>query len=181
MNKEVIAEINNIRDSKQARSYMISSLDRMKKYKPYIEAQLKNNDMPNNLLALPLVESGYNADEKSAMLATGIWQFIPSTAKRFDLTVNSQRDDRLDTQLSTQAALSYLKTLHSQFHDWKLAVIAYEIGEKNTEQLIHATGSRDPWVLAQSPSAPKELKKFIPMFDASVIIMNNPELVTKQN
>jgi len=137
--------------------------------------------MPNQLLVLPLVESGYNVEAKSAMLATGIWQFIPSTAKNFDLTVTSQRDDRLDTQLSTQAALSYLKALYSQFHDWKLAVIAYEIGEKNTEKLINTIGSRNAWVIARSPSAPKDLKKFLSMFEASVIIMNNPELVTKQS
>lgn len=178
---EIVSEVNNIRGSEQARSFMISSLERMKKYKPYIETQLKNNAMPNQLLALPLVESGYNVEVKSAMLATGIWQFIPSTAKNFNLTVNSQRDDRLDTQLSTQAALSYLKALYSQFHDWKLAVIAYEIGENNTEQLINTVQSHDAWVLARSPSAPKDLKKFLSMFEASVIIMNNPELVTKQS
>ena len=178
---EILSEINNIRGSKQARSFMITSLERMKKYKPYIETQLKNNAMPNQLLALPFVESGYNVKATSAMLATGIWQFIPSTAKNFDLTVNSQRDDRLDTQLSTQAAISYLKALYSQFHDWKLAIIAYEIGEKNTEQLINTVQSHDAWVLARSPSAPKDLKKFLSMFEASVIIMNNPELVTKQS
>lgn len=178
---EIVSEINNIRSSESARSFMISSLERMKKYQPYIETQLKNNAMPNNLLALPFVESGYNVKVKSVMLATGIWQFIPSTAKNFNLTVNSQRDDRLDTKLSTQAALSYLKALYSQFHDWKLAVIAYEIGENNTEQLINTVGSRDAWALARSPSAPKDLKKFLSMFEASVIIINNPELVTKQS
>ena len=178
---EIISEINHIRGNEPTRSFMISSLERMKKYKPYIETQLKNNAMPNHLLALPLVESGYNVEAKSAMLATGIWQFIPSTAKHFSLTVNSQRDDRLDTPLSTQAALSYLKALHSQFHDWKLAVIAYEIGENNTEQLINTVQSHDAWALARSSSAPKDLKKFLSMFEASVIIMHNPELVTKQN
>lgn len=174
---EILSEINNIRGSESARSFMISSLERMKKYKPYIETQLKNNAMPNNLLALPLVESGYDVKAKSAMLTTGIWQFIPSTAKNFNLTVNTQRDDRLDTKLSTQAALSYLKALYSQFHDWKLAVIAYEIGEHNTEQLINTVQSRDAWVLARSPSAPKDLKKFLSMFEASIIIMSHPELI----
>ena len=178
---EIVAEINNIRSNKQARSFMISSLKRMKTYKPYIEAQLINNAMPNNLLALPLVESGYNVESKGPMSTTGIWQFIPSTAKRFNLTVNSHRDDRLDTQLSTQAALSYLKALYSKFHNWDLAMMAYEIGEDNLEQLIKTTGSRDPWVLAKSPVAPKDLKTFLLMFYASSVIIDNPQLVTKQS
>lgn len=176
---ELLSEINNIRSSEQARSFVITSLDRMKKYKPYIEQQLKNNGMPNQLLALPFVESGYNVNAKSPMHTAGIWQFIPSTAKHYHLTVDAKRDDRLDTQLSTQAALNYLKDLYSQFHDWKLAVIAYEIDENNTEKLIKATGSRDAWTLARAPSAPKDLKKFLSMFEASVIIINNPELVIK--
>lgn len=178
---EILSEVNNIRSNEQARSFILSSLERMKKYQPYINVQLKNNAMPNSLMALPLVESGYNVEAKSAMLATGIWQFIPSTAKNFNLTINSRRDDRLDTKLSTQAALNYLKALYLQFHDWKLAVIAYEIGENNTEQLINTVRSRDAWVLARSPSAPKNLKKFLAMFQAAVIIINNPELVTKKS
>ncbi|MBA3661083.1 MAG: transglycosylase SLT domain-containing protein [Gammaproteobacteria bacterium] len=175
---EVLSEINNIRGNEQARDYIISSLERMKKYKLYIETQLKNNDIPNNLLALPLIESGYNVQAKSPMNAAGIWQFIPSTAKHFHLKVNAKQDDRLNTQLSTQAAINYLKLLYAQFNDWRLAVIAYEIGEDDTEELIKDTGSRDPWALVRSPAAPKELKKFLAMFDAAVIILNNPDLIT---
>jgi len=176
---EVINEINNIRSSNQARSFMHESLQRMNNYKPVIQAALNKESMPTDLLVIPLVESGYQPldQSKNNLLAAGIWQIVPSTAKRFDLTINHHRDDRLNTQLSTKAALSYLKANYAQFQDWKLASIAYEIGAINTERLIKETGSRDAWVLARSPFAPGDLKRFLAMLDAELIIMHNPSLI----
>ena len=56
--------------------------------------------------------------------------------------------------------------------------MAYEIGAITTEQLIHATGSRDAWTLARSPAAPKELTRFLATLDAAIIIMHNPTLLS---
>lgn len=176
---EVITAINNFRQDNKAREFMTTALKRMEQYRPYIQMQLQNNNMPMSLLALPLVESGYNNEVKSNLSATGIWQFIPSTAKHFNLTINSERDDRLNTELATHAAITYLKLLYSQFHHWKLAVIAYEIGEDHTAQLIEKLHSRDPWVIARSPDAPLGLKEFLGRFDAALLILNNPTLVAK--
>lgn len=177
---EVVTEINNIRSSQQARTYMSASLNRMQAYKPMIQQQFKNNGIPDDLLALPLVESGYQSlnAKLNPLKAAGIWQFIPSTAERFNLVINQQRDDRLDPQLATQAAVEYLNNLYAQFHDWRLAAIAYEIGEAQTQKLIKITGSRDPWVLARSFAAPNELKKYLASLDATVIIMHNPSLIS---
>jgi soluble lytic murein transglycosylase-like protein len=135
--------------------------------------------MPNELLAVPLVESGYKPldQSKNPVLAAGIWQIVPTTAKLFGLIINTTRDDRLNTSLSTKAALAYLNATHTQFNNWRLAIIAYEIGEDTTKKLIKKVGSRDAWVLARSTIAPKSLKKFLAMFDAELIIMYNPSLI----
>lgn len=180
---EVVTEINNIRSSAHARTFMHESLQRMKRYQPIIEESLKKESMPNDLLVVPLIESGYQPLEqsKNPVHAAGIWQFIPTTAEHFGLIVNDKRDDRMDTKLSTKAALNYLRQTHNQFGDWKLAFIAYEIGEENTAQLIKETKSHDAWVLARSPSAPESLKKSIAMFDAAMIIMHNPSLITNHD
>jgi membrane-bound lytic murein transglycosylase D len=181
---EVVNEINNIRNSDQARSFMHDSLQRMKQYQPTIQKALADNHMPNELLAVPLVESGYRPldQNKNPVLAAGIWQIVPKTAEALNLVVNTKRDDRFDTTLATKAALTYLKALHEQFNDWKLALIAYEIGEQATTKLISSISSRDAWVLARSPSTPKNynLEKFIPLFDAAVIIMHNPSIIAVQ-
>jgi membrane-bound lytic murein transglycosylase D len=155
----------------------------MKKYQPFIQEELQKKGMPKDLLAVPLVESGYRPldQSKNPVLAAGIWQIIPETGKRLGLVINENQDDRLDTALSTKAALTYLNANHEQFNDWRLAVIAYEIGENNTDQLIQKTGSRDAWVLARSSDAPESLKKFIAMFDAALIIVHNPSLINERS
>lgn len=176
---EVVNELNHIRSSEQARSFMRDSLKRMKDYQPFIEASLKKASMPTDLLVLPLIESGYKPldQNKNPVQAAGIWQIIPETGKVFGLIINHEQDDRLNTELSTKAALTYLKSTHAQFKDWKLAVIAYEIGENKTNALIKQTNSEDAWVLARSSNAPQDLNKFVTRFDTALIIMHNPSLV----
>ncbi|GEM_PF-1453426 len=177
---ETVAEVNAMRGSKEGREYMTAALKRMQQYQPYIEAQLKENTIPTNILALPLVESGYNMNSKSAMGAAGIWQFIPSTAKQFGLVVNAERDDRLNLKLSTQAAIAYLNTLYAKYQDWRLALIAYEYGDVATDRLIKQVGSRNIKKLAHSPHAPANLKKFLASFGAAIIFIRHPQLVTEK-
>jgi membrane-bound lytic murein transglycosylase D len=182
---EVIQKINFIRNNQEAKQSLQAGLQRMKTYQPYIQAELTKKDMPMDLLVIPLVESRYKALEQSQnlMQAAGIWQIIPSTAKRFGLVINNNRDDRLDTALSTKAALTLLGVLYEQFHDWKLAALAYEIGENETERLIDATGSRDVWTLVRSDHVTEKnkasLKDYVAMLDASILIMHNPSLITQ--
>jgi hypothetical protein len=176
---EVVQKVNHFRQHEPSRVALQASLKRMKQYQPAILAELKDRKMPSDLLAIPLVESGYRPLEanKNPMEAAGIWQIIPSTAKALGLTVKPGVDDRLNTQLATRAALDYLQQNYDQFHDWKLAVIAYEIGEKATARLVSEVGSTDAWVIARSKQAPAALSSFLALFDASVIVMNNPSLV----
>jgi hypothetical protein len=88
----------------------------------------------------------------------------------------------MNMSLATNAALALLNSAHDEFHDWKLAVMSYEIGDKETTHLIAATGSRDAWVIARSDVVPKkyknELMKYLAMFDASVILIHNPSVIT---
>lgn len=180
---ETVSMLNQIRGNPQEKQKMLAALERMKQYQSYIQAELRKNHMPAELIALPLVESGFKPlpESANAMKAAGIWQFIPATARNMGLTVNASRDDRLDTQLSTQAAITYLSTLYKEFHDWRLAVTAYEIGEQETERLIRATGSRDAWKITRSAAVPQkykqELKYYQAMMDASLLIIHKPELL----
>ncbi len=176
---EVVNELNNIIGSDKARLTMRESLQRMEKYKPFINESLKKQGMPEDLLVVPLIESGYRPleESKNPVLAAGIWQIIPETGKRLGLKVSASQDERMDTALSTKAALTYLNANYNQFHDWRLAVMAYEIGEQQTDGLIKKTGSRDAWVLARSTDAPPSLKDFSARLDAELIIMHHPSLV----
>lgn len=96
---EVVKEINRIRLGKKSSLKMKLALKRMKEYKPFIQTELTAYAMPNDLLAIPLVESGYQPldESKNVVAAAGIWQIIPSTGQHLGLTINKERDDRLNT------------------------------------------------------------------------------------
>jgi len=176
---QVLETLNQMRNDEKLRQKMQLALKRMKQYQPYIQEVLVKNGMPKDFLALPLVESGYRVlpENQNPVKAAGLWQIIPETGKRLGLKIQGSHDDRLDTVLSTNAAIKYLQKNYDQFRDWKLAVIAYEIGEEKTAQLIQDTHSHDVNILARATNAPEELQKFVTIFDATVIVMNHPALL----
>ncbi len=176
---EVVSALNKFRNNPEEHAFILSALENMKTYQPYIQDQLTKNNMPKELLAIPLIESGYKPLDaaKNRVAAAGIWQIIPSTATRLGLVINAQHDDRLNTELSTKAALTYLKLLHDQFHDWTLVILSYEYGENYINEMLMKSNTQDVWKIARSSIAPKDLKEYLAMFNASVIIMHNPSLV----
>ncbi len=179
---EVVNKLQQIRASEQARKFMRMALTNMAQYQPMIQAELQKRAMPNDLLVLPLIESGYRplAANVNPVQADGIWQIIPATAQRFGLSVGTQHDERMNAGMATQAALTYLQSLYGQFQDWKLAAMAYEYGENELNQLINTVGSRNPWTLAHAASAPKEMKDYLALLDSAILIMHNPTLVSEQ-
>lgn len=176
---EVVKEINRIRHDETERQLMLSALQRMQQYKPRLQSAFKTNEIPDDMLALPLIESGYQPlkESKNALHAAGIWQVIPSTGKEYGLVINKKRDDRLNTDLATKAAIAYLKSIHNNYRDWNLAVISYAVGNDKTNQLLKNTNSHDVWELARSPLANKELNRYITRFTTAVILMHNPSLL----
>ena len=181
---EVVSEINNIRNSDRAQTFISDSLQRMKKYQPIIQDALSKNNLPFELLAIPLVESGYQPLKANVnpVQAAGIWQFIPETAKNFGLVINGSRDDRLNTKLSTEAALSYLTAIHSKRNNnWGLTVLGYEFGEDNVSNYVKAVGSNDVWTVVRSSEVPSSMKQFLAKFNAFLIIMKNPSILNQSS
>ena len=86
----------------------------------------------------------------------------------------------MNIKLETTAALQYLSEMYTEFKDWRLVIVAYELGDDETLHLIKVTGSHDAWVLARSSAAPAHLKKYLSLINAAVIIMHNPSIVIKE-
>lgn len=140
----------------------------------YVRAVLASHRLPQDLLALPYIESGYNVLAVSHSGAVGMWQFMPATARRFGLTVDWWLDERRDPYLSTVAAARYLKILHSQFGDWQLALAAYNAGEGAISRAMTSSGKQSFNSLAKSSAPIKdETRHYVPKFLAMLKITKN--------
>jgi len=139
----------------------------------YVRAVLASHGLPQDLIALPFIESGYNVQAVSSSGAGGMWQFMPATAKRFGLTVDWWLDERRDPYLSTVAAARYLKGLHQQFGDWQLALAAYNAGEGSISRAMASTGKQSFKSLAQNGPLREETKHYVPKFLAALKIFKN--------
>ncbi len=143
-------------------------------YLYYIYQQTQIRQMPAELALLPMVESNYNPFLYSNQGATGLWQIMPGTASGFHLDINWWYDGRRDIRASTKAALDYLTYLHDYFHDWLLAIAAYNCGEGTVNKAIHHNQKvhqpTDFWSL----SLPYQTKIYVPKLLALATIIKNP-------
>ncbi|MCP4643044.1 MAG: LysM peptidoglycan-binding domain-containing protein [bacterium] len=157
-----------------------AGLERSQKYAPYIQARLKEEGLPKDLMWLAMVESQFYSKARSRAGAVGMWQFMASTGRRYDLRVDHYVDERMDWQKSTDAALAYLKDLYNIFGgNWPLAVTAYNKGERGLEKAITAGGGeRNLWRLLETAGADRHLrletKEFYPKLCASILVANSP-------
>lgn len=140
-------------------------------YIPIFEEALDYYGLPLELKYLPIIESGLNPTAVSRVGATGLWQFMLVTGKRYDLQVNSLVDERRDPIKSSWAAARYLRDLYKIFGDWNLVIAAYNCGPQNVNKAIHrADGVKDYWAIY--PYLPKETRGYVPAFIAANYIMN---------
>lgn len=138
-------------------------------YFPMFEATLDKHDVPLEMKYLALVESALNPRAKSRVGATGLWQFMYSTGKMYDLDVSSYVDERMDPVASTDAAAKYLKSLYTMFNDWDLALAAYNSGPGNVSKAIRRSGGEtNYWKLRRY--LPRETAGYVPSFQAMLYL-----------
>lgn len=150
--------------------------DRGSLYMHYIVERLEERDMPLELALLPAIESAYNPMAYSRAHAVGLWQFIPSTGRHFNLRQTNFYDGRRDITASTNAALDYLSRLHDMFNgDWLLALAAYNAGEGTVSRAIERNERlglpTDYWNLP----LPQETRDYVPKLLALSQVVNTPE------
>jgi len=140
-------------------------------YMPVFEEALEAYNLPLELKFLPVIESALNPKAISRVGATGLWQFMLGTGKRYGLEVNSLVDERRDPVKASYAAAHYLSDLYKIFDDWSLVIAAYNCGPDKVNKAIHrAKGSADYWNIY--PYLPKETRGYVPAFIAANYIMN---------
>jgi hypothetical protein len=139
-----------------------SALARLSSYRGSLGPILMEERVPVELLAVAHVESGFSPTALSPKGARGIWQFMPSTARRYGLAVDGLVDERTHPEHSTRAAARYLRDLYAQFGDWKLALAAYNAGEGRVWSVIRRTGVRDFDEMARRGLLPAETIRYVP-------------------
>ena len=154
-------------------------VERSRPYLHHIVEELEARGMPTELALLPMVESSFNPNAYSRAHASGLWQFIPATGKRFNLEQNWWRDERRDIVASTNAALDYLQTIYDMHGDWHLALASYNWGEGAVKKAIVKNESRGLPTDYPSLNMPNETRHYVPKLQALKNIFGNPALIAR--
>lgn len=147
------------------------ALYRMEINRPTVEAILAEKGMPQELICLAFIESGFAMKAVSSARAVGPWQFIPGTARRYNLRMNWWFDERCDIVASTYAASNYLTDLYGIWGDWFLAFAAYNCGEYRVARQVARQKTTNFWQL----DLPNQTERYVPKFLAALYIMRDPE------
>lgn len=151
-------------------------IKRSGRYAPMIRQTLKSYGLPQDILYLAMIESGFSSKAKSSASAVGVWQFIRATGNRYGLDQDVWIEERQDAEKQTHAAAKYLRDLYNEFGDWYLAFAAYNSGEGTVRRAIARHGVKDFWVLTEPNrgSFRAETRDYVPKFIAAAIIAKNP-------
>jgi membrane-bound lytic murein transglycosylase D len=156
--------------------YLQRITQRASRYLFYVVQELEKRNMPTELALLPFIESAFNPQAYSSAKAAGMWQFIPSTGRDYNLKQNVFRDERRDVLASTNAALTYLQRLYGMFGDWQLALAAYNWGEGSVSRAIAKANAAGRPTDYNSLSAymPAETRNYYPKLQAVKNIIAAP-------
>lgn len=155
--------------------YVQRMTERSSRYLFHIVEEIERRNMPTELALLPFIESAFNPQAMSVAKASGMWQFIPSTGKYFDLKQNLFRDERRDVLASTRAALDYLSKLYGMFGDWHLALAAYNWGEGSVQRAVERNRKAGLPIDYMSLRMPAETRYYVPKLQAVKNIIAHPE------
>ena len=147
-------------------------LQRAQTYFPMIEHILDEENVPEELKHLAMVESGLNPQARSWAGAVGMWQFMRGTGRAYDLTVNAWVDERRDPEKATRAAAQHLRDLYEDFNDWHLALAAYNCGAGCVKRAQRRSGGTSYWDIYDR--LPRETRGYVPMFIASTLVASDP-------
>ena len=137
---------------------------------------LKEEGVPEDLIYLSMIESGFNPKAYSRAKAVGPWQFMEATGKRYGLKVDFWIDERKDIVQSTHAAARYLKELHEIFGSWYLAAAGYNAGEGKVLSAVRREKSRNFWQLAhERKNFRAETSNYVPKIIAAAVLAKNPQ------
>ena len=156
-------------------NYLSKIMKRSAPYRDFIIELLETENMPAELLFLPVIESGFFETATSKSGAVGIWQFMKNSIGGYNIHIDDWVDERRDPWKASIAAVKKLKWNYSQFNDWPLALAAYNSGAGTIRTAIKKAGKADYWYLAEHGYLKKETLYYVPKFLAIAEILSRSE------
>jgi membrane-bound lytic murein transglycosylase D len=150
-------------------------LRRSGKYQDLIQNELRQWRLPEDLIWVSMIESGFDPRAKSPAGAMGLWQFMPATGAVYGLGQNKHVDQRKNPKLATHAAAHHLRDLYMRFGNWDLALAAYNMGYEQLLDRIDRYGTADFNELARQEAIPSETASYVPKIAAAALVANNLE------
>lgn len=150
-------------------------LKRSGRYQEMIQEELRGRNLPEDLIWVAMIESGFDATAKSPAGAVGLWQFMPQTGAVYGLRQNKFVDQRRNPRVATQAAVHHLRDLYMRFGQWDLALAAYNMGYEQLLDRIDQAGTTDFTELSRQGVLPTETARYVPKIIAAAIVANNLE------
>jgi len=163
------------RYSRQHKTSFEAGLRRSGLYLERFREIFAEEGVPQDLVYMAHVESGYKTSAYSRAHARGVFQFIAATGRRYDLRIDYWTDERSDPELSARAAARYMSDLYDEFDDWYLALAAYNAGEGKIRRAIARSGKHDFWAIARTNYIRRETKNHIPAIIAATLLSKEPE------
>jgi len=158
----------------RGRATMENGLRRSGMYMRLARQIYAQEGVPLDITWLGQVESAWKPRAVSWAAASGLWQFVPSTGRRFNLRQNAYIDERNSFEQATRASAQYLKWLANRYNgNWELAMAAYNTGEGNIDRAISRAGSANFWMIY--PYIAQETRNYVPNILAVILIAKNPE------
>ncbi|MFO0615509.1 MAG: transglycosylase SLT domain-containing protein [Polyangiaceae bacterium] len=161
--------------SDRGRDMFATWLKRSGKYQEMIQGELRTRHLPEDLLWVAMIESGFDPTAKSPAGAVGLWQFMPTTGAVYGLRQNRYVDQRKNAKVETLAAVHHLRDLYTRFGQWDLALAAYNMGYEQLLNRIDEVGTTDFTELVRQGALPTETSKYVPKIVAAAIVANNLE------
>lgn len=164
------------RDDPRGRAHMRAWLERSGRYEAMIRRTFREADLPEDLLFVAMVESGFDPTIESPAGAVGMWQFVESTGRDYGLEVDRWVDERRSPEAATRAAVGFFRDLYGRLGSWPLSLAAYNMGYGALLRSIRKYNSNDFWLLSRVEAGlPYETLVYVRKVMACAIVAHNPE------
>jgi membrane-bound lytic murein transglycosylase D len=175
-NQQTVEYLRYFKDDPRGQRMIAAWLNRMGRYEQRLRAILAEVGVPEDLVYVAMIESGFDPSAQSPVGAAGMWQFMEPTGRVYGLATDYWIDDRLDFERSGYAAATYLADLKARFGTWELALAAYNGGYGLVVQSIRANNTNNYWALTEIENAlPRQTANYVPKILAAAIVGHNRE------